>query len=46
VVEDEARVRDLIRDILETAGYAVLPAADGEQALQASRTFQQPSISW
>jgi CheY-like chemotaxis protein len=39
VVEDEARVRDLIREILETAGYEVLTAADGEQALQVSRTF-------
>jgi CheY-like chemotaxis protein len=39
VVEDEALVRDLIRYILETAGYAVLTAADGEQALQVSRTF-------
>jgi DNA-binding NtrC family response regulator len=39
VVEDEAGVRDLIRYILETAGYDVLTAADGEQALQVSRTF-------
>ena len=39
VVEDEAFVRDLIRYFLETAGYAVLTAADGEQALQVSRTF-------
>ena len=39
VVEDEPFVRDLIRYILETAGYAVLTAADGEQALQVSRTF-------
>jgi len=39
VVEDEAGVRDLIRYILETAGYAVLTAGDGEQALQVSRKF-------
>ena len=39
VAEDEAFVRDLIRYVLETAGYAVLTAADGEQALQVSRTF-------
>ena len=39
VVEDEPFVRDLIRYILETAGYAVLTAADGEQALQVSRKF-------
>ena len=28
VVDDEAQVRDFIRYILETAGYAVLAAAD------------------
>jgi two-component system, cell cycle sensor histidine kinase and response regulator CckA len=39
VADDEAQVRDLIRYILESAGYAVLTAADGEQALQVSRTF-------
>ena len=39
LADDEAPVRDFIRDILETAGYVVLMAADGEQALQVSRTF-------
>jgi CheY-like chemotaxis protein len=39
VAEDDGHVRDLIRQILETEGYAVLTAADGEQALQVSRTF-------
>jgi DNA-binding response OmpR family regulator len=39
VVDDEDPVRDFIRYILETAGYAVLTAADGERALQMSRTF-------
>ena len=39
VVDDEDSVRNFIRYILETAGYAVLTAADGEQALQVSRTF-------
>jgi CheY-like chemotaxis protein len=39
VAEDEALVRDFIRDLLETAGYAVLTAADGEQALEVSRNF-------
>ena len=39
VVDDEDPVRDFIRYILETAGYAVLTAADGERALQVSRTF-------
>jgi two-component system, cell cycle sensor histidine kinase and response regulator CckA len=39
VADDEVPVRDFIRYILETAGYAVLTAADGEQALHVSRTF-------
>jgi CheY-like chemotaxis protein len=39
VAEDDSHVRDLIRQILETEGYDVLMAADGEQALQVSRTF-------
>ena len=39
VADDDAPVLDLIRNILETAGYAVLTAVDGEQALQVSRTF-------
>jgi CheY-like chemotaxis protein len=39
VANHETPVRDFIRDILETAGYAVLTAADGEQALQVFRTF-------
>ena len=39
LADDEGPVRDFIRDILETAGYAVLMAADGEQALQVSRAF-------
>src|SRR5215472_9987056 len=38
LADDEAPVRDFIREILETAGYVVLIAADGEQALQVSRT--------
>ena len=39
VADDETPVRELVRHILETAGYAVLTAGDGEQALQVSRTF-------
>lgn len=39
VVDDEDSVRNFICYILETAGYAVLTAADGEQALQVYRTF-------
>jgi CheY-like chemotaxis protein len=33
VVEDEAPIRVLIRDVLQRAGYEVLDAADGMQAL-------------
>ena len=42
VVDDEAPIRDFICYILETAGYVVLTAADGEQALQVSRAFPTP----
>lgn len=35
VADDEADVRDILRSILEPAGYAVTDAADGAQALQA-----------
>jgi len=34
VVDDEALVRSMARDILMGAGYRVLEAADGEQALR------------
>jgi two-component system cell cycle sensor histidine kinase/response regulator CckA len=34
VVDDEALVRSMARDILLGAGYRVLEAADGEQALR------------
>ena len=34
VVDDEARMRKLIKDFLVQKGYSVLEAADGEEALQ------------
>jgi CheY-like chemotaxis protein len=37
VVEDEAEVRELIRDVLRQAGYDVLDASDGEHALRIAR---------
>jgi CheY-like chemotaxis protein len=37
VVDDEPDVRDLLRAILEQAGYAVTEAADGLQAIQLYR---------
>jgi len=38
LVDDEPKIRDLARDYLEHAGYAVESAADGRAALQAVRT--------
>ena len=40
VVDDEAQVRALARDILVGAGYRVLEAEDGEQALQVAEDHQ------
>ncbi|HET7498947.1 MAG TPA: PAS domain-containing protein [Candidatus Eisenbacteria bacterium] len=40
LVEDEPMVRDLFRDVLEAAGYRVLEAANGIEALQASAAFE------
>lgn len=37
VVEDEPSVRDVIAEILEDAGYAVVAARDGEEALRAAQ---------
>jgi two-component system, cell cycle sensor histidine kinase and response regulator CckA len=34
VVEDEAALRDLLRDVLEDNGYTVLAASDGTEALR------------
>ncbi len=34
VAEDHADIRELLATMLEGAGYAVLPAADGKEALQ------------
>jgi signal transduction histidine kinase len=40
LVEDEARVRKLIVDVLTARGYRVLEATRGEEALRLSRTHQ------
>ena len=40
VVDDEAQVRTLARDILLGAGYEVLEAEDGEQALRVAEDHQ------
>jgi len=42
VVEDEAAVRALIRDILEGSGYSVLTASDGEDAQKIGRGHEAP----
>ncbi|MET9833530.1 response regulator transcription factor [Streptomyces sp. NPDC006385] len=38
VVDDEAKLRALVRDYLERDGYTVLEAGDGRQALDLART--------
>ena len=40
VVDDETQVRTLARDILQGAGYRVLEAEDGEQALRTAEKHQ------
>jgi two-component system, OmpR family, alkaline phosphatase synthesis response regulator PhoP len=38
VVEDDADIRQLVRDVLEHAGFGVLVSGDGRSALQLART--------
>jgi CheY-like chemotaxis protein len=40
LIEDEAIVRDLVRQVLQAMGYTVLEAANGEQALQLSEAHR------
>jgi two-component system chemotaxis response regulator CheY len=42
VVDDEPVVRTLVRMTLEKAGYEVLEAQDGEQAIEAINTGENP----
>jgi len=39
VAEDEPAIRDLLEKILTQAGYAVIAAADGQEALELSRAY-------
>ena len=43
VAEDEAMVRDLVVGVLQKAGFTVLPAADGLEALKVPEAFQARS---
>jgi two-component system, cell cycle sensor histidine kinase and response regulator CckA len=42
LLEDETVVRELVRQVLQATGYAVLEAANGEQALQLSHAHSGP----
>lgn len=42
VVEDDPALRGLVREVLESAGYRVLEAADGEAAIAAAARFRDP----
>ena len=44
VVDDDQDIRDVVRFILEDAGYEVLDAGDGERALQILRDSPTPLI--
>jgi two-component system cell cycle response regulator DivK len=43
IVDDNSQVAQLVQDILENAGYAVVHAADGAAGLQAARA-QAPDL--
>lgn len=45
VVDDDQDIRDVVRFILEDAGYEVLDAGDGERALQILRNSPTPLIA-
>jgi CheY-like chemotaxis protein len=44
VVDDDRDIRDVVRFILEDAGYEVVEAGDGERALQTLRDSPTPLI--
>jgi DNA-binding response OmpR family regulator len=44
VVDDEAAVRESVRFVLAQAGYEVIEAADGAQAMETVRAGDNPSL--
>lgn len=42
LVEDQPALRDLVRESLESFGYRVVEAADGEQALAVALAAEEP----
>jgi two-component system, cell cycle sensor histidine kinase and response regulator CckA len=42
LVEDQPALRDVVRESLETFGYRVVEAADGEQAMAMAMTAEEP----
>jgi CheY-like chemotaxis protein len=44
LVDDDAEIRGVVRLILETEGYRVLTAADGEEALRVLRAGERPGM--
>lgn len=44
VVDDDAEIRDALRDLLEGEGYRVFEASNGNQALEQLRTRTDPCI--
>jgi two-component system chemotaxis response regulator CheY len=45
IVDDSKTVRDHLRGILEGAGYAVLEAADGQEALDSIRLHRDLAVA-
>ena len=44
IVEEDPKVRDLLRQIFDAAGYACRLAADGREGLEAFKTGRPPLV--
>jgi len=42
VVDDQEGIRNLVRDVLQSSGYTVLIAVDGEDALRVASDYKEP----